>query len=276
MDSNRRVTHPLLSLSSFLRPFQALSTSRFQRVAFFSRIFPTILVIRPSRSSRSNFVGNTGFVLSLPLRPCVHTVMGKNQNVRQFILAPFWTVLSAVAAGNASRPPHCRFHMTFEGFEWFLYNRTAAFDNIVSQMEARTPVPERRTQSFGSDGAAFHLRQFFGRSPATSDRASRLFFSSLNAAPESHLAVHVQTPRVLGISKLLRNFTQWLRSQLPDLDSKDLLPLSFEGLNGGIVLGNMATSNVLVAEFSRADGMFGTVPVCRFTITCFPPNGSYV
>lgn len=62
----------------------------------------------------------------------------------------------------------------------------------------------------------------------------------------------------------LRNFVHWLRGQLPDLDVKDLLPFSFEGLNGGIVCGNMATSNILVAEFSRADGMFGTVPVCQF------------
>jgi len=67
----------------------------------------------------------------------------------------------------------------------------------------------------------------------------------------------------LSIPKFLRSFIHWLRGQLPGLDVKDLFPFSFEGINGGIVCGNMATSNILVAEFSRADGMFGTVPVCR-------------
>ncbi|KAH9019943.1 hypothetical protein EDB84DRAFT_1441954 [Lactarius hengduanensis] len=35
----------------------------------------------------------------------------------------------------------------------------------------------------------------------------------------------------------------WLRNQLLNLNFKALLPLSFEGTNGGIVLGNMSTSN---------------------------------
>jgi len=61
--------------------------------------------------------------------------------------------------------------------------------------------------------------------------------------------------------KFLRNFVQWLRGQLPDLDAKSLLPISLECFNGGIVCGNMATPNILVAEFTRADGIFGTVPV---------------
>jgi hypothetical protein len=80
----------------------------------------------------------------------------------------------------------------------------------------------------------------------------------------------------LNTPKLLHNLTKWLRSQLPDLDFKDLLPLGFEGLNGGIVIGNPATPNVLVAEFSRVDGMFGTVPVCRFAMSCVPPSHSLV
>ncbi|KAI0288543.1 hypothetical protein BC826DRAFT_1107677 [Russula brevipes] len=145
--------------------------------------------------------------------------------------------------GHTSRSPRCRFHVTFEGFEWFIYNRTAAFDNIVSYMEAKTPVPERRAQAVGADGAASHLRHFFSKSSAAGDS-------------------NVPTSRVRNPSsaaKFLRNFAHWLLGQLPDLNVKDLLPISFEGLNGGIVCGNMSTSNILVAEFSRADGSFGTV-----------------
>jgi hypothetical protein len=80
----------------------------------------------------------------------------------------------------------------------------------------------------------------------------------------SHLADNVQTPHLrnpCSTPKFLRNFVQWLRGQLPDLDAKKLLPISFECFNGGIVCGNLATPNILVAEFNRADGFFGTVPV---------------
>jgi len=31
--------------------------------------------------------------------------------------------------------PSCRIQVTLQGFEWFLYNRTAAYENILTQME---------------------------------------------------------------------------------------------------------------------------------------------
>ena len=34
---------------------------------------------------------------------------------------------------------HCRIQVSFQGFEWFLYNRTAAYDDIISKMEANNP-----------------------------------------------------------------------------------------------------------------------------------------
>lgn len=164
--------------------------------------------------------------------------------------------------------------MTFEGFEWFIYNRTAAFDNIVSHMEAKTPVPERRTQGASGDGAASQLRHFFSKSSAGGDSAYGLSLVVLMPQIDyaSRLVGNVPTSRVrnpFSAPKFLRNFAHWLLGQLPDLNVKDLLPLSFEGLNGGIVCGNMSTPNILVAEFSRADGSFGTVMVRRFPVIRF-------
>ena len=88
----------------------------------------------------------------------------------------------------------------------------------------------------------------------------------------SHLTDNVPIPHArnpFSAPKFLRNFVQWLRSQLPDLDAKNLLPISFECFNGGIVCGNMATSNILVAEFNRANGIFGTVPVRHYYLLLF-------
>lgn len=49
-----------------------------------------------------------------------------------------------VAVKHLNRSLSCRIQVSFQGFEWFLYNRTAAYDNIVSQM---TPDPPSRPVS---------------------------------------------------------------------------------------------------------------------------------
>lgn len=41
----------------------------------------------------------------------------------------------------------CRIQLSLQGMEWFMYNRTAAYDNIVAQME-----PLNRSTSRGSFG----------------------------------------------------------------------------------------------------------------------------
>jgi hypothetical protein len=95
-------------------------------------------------------------------------------------------------------------------------------------------------------------------------RTSLSVATTLPSNRVSPLADNEQTPHLrnpCSTPKFLRNFAQWLRGQLPDLDAKNLLPISFECFNGGIVCGNLATPNILVAEFNRADGIFGTVPV---------------
>lgn len=37
---------------------------------------------------------------------------------------------------NAEKTPlSCRLHVSLQGLEWFMYNRTVAYDNVVSAME---------------------------------------------------------------------------------------------------------------------------------------------
>jgi hypothetical protein len=204
--------------------------------------------------------------------------VAKGRRVRQLYVSPFRVVPNKIAASHVSRSPRCRFHATFEGFEWFIYNRTAAFDNIVSHMEANASVPERHARGSSADRAASQMRHIFSKSPTGGDGAY-IFFLLLrySRVMASQLVVDVQTPRVrnyFSTPKFLRNFVQWLRGQLPDFDFKNLLPFSFEGLNGGIVCGNMSTSSILVAEFSRVDGIFGTVPVrhCPLLLSLSSPD----
>ena len=64
----------------------------------------------------------------------------------------------------------CRLHMSFQGLEWFIYNRTAAYDNIIQAMDGSNLEPELDT----------------GGRPSTEGRRSlRKIFSWSSAVPES-------------------------------------------------------------------------------------------
>jgi len=64
-----------------------------------------------------------------------------------------------------------------------------------------------------------------------------------------------------GAPSVFRNALEWLRSQLPRIEFKDLLPISMEVEKGVIMCGNASTPNLLVAEYKKAEGTYGVVPV---------------
>ena len=101
--------------------------------------------------------------------------VAKGRRVRRLYVFPFRVVPNTIAASHVSQSPRCRFHATFEGFEWFIYNRTAAFDNIVSHMEANTSSPERHARGSSADRAASQMRHIFNKSPTGGDGAYILF-----------------------------------------------------------------------------------------------------
>ncbi|KIK67374.1 hypothetical protein GYMLUDRAFT_156567 [Collybiopsis luxurians FD-317 M1] len=133
--------------------------------------------------------------------------------------------------GHPSRDSSCRIQISFQGFEWFLYNRTAAYDNILAQM---TPQPFANSER----------------------RASLPKSSGLNTPVASLVASSFRS----RAPAFLTNLVSWIREQLPNLDPKDLLPLGIQVSKGAIICGNPSTPNLLVAEFKRMEGTFGIVP----------------
>ncbi|KAF9529375.1 hypothetical protein CPB83DRAFT_789894 [Crepidotus variabilis] len=137
---------------------------------------------------------------------------------------------------QSSRLWSCRIQLSFQGVEWFLYNRTAAYDNIISQMERATHAPSRTSSH----------RRFF-------DRFARHDASSQFYPPSNQRSA-------FKIPSFVSNGLTWLNNQLPNLDPKDLLPLGIDVQTGAIILGNSSTPSLLVAEFQNAFGTYGIVP----------------
>ena len=75
-------------------------------------------------------------------------------------------VIGEDANGKHGSPLGCRVHLSLQGLEWFMYNRTAAFDNIVSRMDADMPSTPHPTPN--PDGAA-SVRKIFSRTSVFHD-----------------------------------------------------------------------------------------------------------
>lgn len=174
-------------------------------------------------------------------------------------LTYFYLIFTNVSGKQSFRLWSCRIQLTFEGMEWFLYNRTAAYDSILEQIE-KASRPTSRSSS--------HHRLFrrFSRQGANIIVVSLLFLSRLTffigdtsiLYPPSAIRSSIHVPN--SIKQALK----WARGQLPTLDPKDLLPLGIEIRTGAIILGNSSTPNLLVSEFQSASGTFGIVPVRYF------------
>ncbi|KAF8554692.1 hypothetical protein OG21DRAFT_1508579 [Imleria badia] len=127
--------------------------------------------------------------------------------------------------------PSCRIKVSAHGFEWFLYNKTTAYDHILSQMQAKAPPVS------GGSGP----RRYFSRTSGLEGLYPPSALATIKPPPIIHAAIN------------------WIKRQMPYLEPKDLLPISIEVFKLAIVCGNPSTPSLMVAECHRADGTFGIV-----------------
>lgn len=146
--------------------------------------------------------------------------------------------------------PSCRIKVTIHGLEWFLYNRTTAYDHIISQMQASAPC---------TSGTSVP-RQLFSRISGLEGACSTVFLClimkgfSQGLYPSSSLT-NIKAPPIVHAA------LNWVKRQMPYIDSKDLLPISILAFKCAILCGNTATPTLMVAECHSAYGTFGIVPV---------------
>lgn len=212
----------------------------------------TIQVIKHSRSSRHKFSGGTGSDVLHKEKSSIHCM----EKMVGFVLSFFnfmsrKLISSAKLSGRASA---CRIHFSFQGAEWFMYNRTAAYDNILTQLE-------KATQSLSRTSSYFRFfRRFYKQSQwitfiyiSLQLHIAILDVSSQVYPSRSHITFRMPSFFVKSLT--------WLRNQMPSFEGKDLLPLGIDIQRGVILIGNPSTPNLLVAEFQNAFGTYGIVPV---------------
>ena len=105
------------------------------------------------------------------------------------------------AAGTKKKAPlACRLHLSLQGLEWFIYNRTAAYDNIIRSMESSNDEQPQDTDGRPSADGIGSLRKIFSWSSAAPDSTFRILTKVI--VPINIFELHrrpCRPPSVLGV-----------------------------------------------------------------------------
>ncbi|KAI5783158.1 hypothetical protein DFH27DRAFT_276125 [Peziza echinospora] len=135
-----------------------------------------------------------------------------------------------------------RILVKLHGLEWFVYNRSPAYDAIWAEMGEPASAnsesaPATKIETDGDGGIR-------GVPPPTSPLQEKLPQDSLKSAPQSDTEPNGNVD----------NESQGARSDFPsNLLFLRILPIKIECHKGGIVMGNNNTPSILVAQFRNAD-----------------------
>jgi hypothetical protein len=130
-----------------------------------------------------------------------------------------------VKEGVNSKLP-CRVNLVVEGLEWFIYNRTPAYDAVLAAAEGRNkPSPQQNGKEFG--------RTTTNRSSA--ERTSDISLKQ-HDSESSPINGDLEEQKTETSSFFLH-----------------LLPMQVICKKGAIILGNTAMPTIVVAQFASAD-----------------------
>ncbi|EJT99737.1 hypothetical protein DACRYDRAFT_101324 [Dacryopinax primogenitus] len=160
---------------------------------------------------------------------------------------------AAPVSGGRNLP--CRIFVYMEGVEWFLYNRTPAFDAIVERLAEAA----RREQEQVRLGGEYPL------SPIQTGDKERSSLSVPPAAATHSTSILLHAPTVIQgafdrSTMFLRFLLRLIPKLVPALGLRDILPIDIRVLTGAITVGNDATPYLLVGSFKSGRGMWGVGP----------------
>ncbi|MCJ1309297.1 hypothetical protein MMC25_002956 [Agyrium rufum] len=162
-------------------------------------------------------------------------------------------------AGFTSNPElPCRIVAQVRGLEWFIYNRTPAYDALLADLSKASRVGQTRA-TFASDGD-------IQEKPAALKTDLRNFDTSIGtrgAALSSQQADDSKDGVSKKSSETLHSDNSKIAEEQIRTDKGSLpawlmaLPVGLECARGAIMLGNENTSCILVTKFDHASGQVG-------------------
>ncbi|KAI9811900.1 MAG: hypothetical protein M1827_005251 [Pycnora praestabilis] len=179
----------------------------------------------------------------------------------------------------------CRIYISLRGLEWFIYNRSPAYDAIVASMSGgvdtcskcepepgmhrdssggldATPTPDVPTQdhthsrknastSHGSSESRYRTQK--GLSVSEKIQSSGSSIAELEHKTVEKSGSLDESPSLASTTEA-RSATERKESGAPDSQLLRILPIHIECTKGAIVMGNENTKSVLTAHFEKADG----------------------
>ncbi|EJD45633.1 hypothetical protein AURDEDRAFT_165486 [Auricularia subglabra TFB-10046 SS5] len=128
----------------------------------------------------------------------------------------------------------CRIAVYIDGFEWFMYNRTWSYEDVLARMKNPTSEHAHEAEQHVDDplhGVTSHE-------------------TSVRSPPSRYVGVLAKAGQITGA------LWRWFSIGLPTLDWMELLPVGLRVERGAIILGNSSAPSIIVARFSSANGTF--------------------
>ncbi|GAA5960722.1 hypothetical protein JCM21900_000512 [Sporobolomyces salmonicolor] len=135
--------------------------------------------------------------------------------------------------------------VSLQGAEWFLYNRTPAYDSILEQLGVRSPF-DRPPSPDSTESSSSDSKDKDGN---TADRASVLTGSAAIEQEQWKKDEKEREKRRMERKGKSRT-TDWLR---------EALPIQVRCKKGAITMGNPSTPSILIAGFDGVEGTYAAI-----------------
>lgn len=147
----------------------------------------------------------------------------------------------------------CRLLAELKGVEWFVYNRSPAYDMIIEQMASGPQPHDEKYRDEDDEVGGRKETGYYGHSGI--DDASTSKAESLSARVKS------------SIGSLMRGHEGSVGAEPKAREGQDtaflsMLPIKVLVNRGAVVMGNNNTPSILVAHFERADAIIDATRVC--------------
>lgn len=158
--------------------------------------------------------------------------------------------------GAKSEELPCRVLVELKGVEWFVYNRSPAYDMIIEQMAATSQPDGMKDEDEDEET---------GRRKETGYSGNSGIYDASTSKAET-LSAKVKS----SIGSLMRGHEGSIGSELKVNEGQDtvflgMLPIKVLINRGAVVMGNNNTPSILVAHFEKADATIDATRVCSFS-----------